>query len=112
MKSEKNKEKRIISHEYEKSGFPKNERRVLKTAVGPYVSETPTAIRYRTDTSNGNSGSAIFDEEQGVAIGVHTLGGCSLNSATSYNSGVNIFLPTLQEALQNPQGVCALKGRF
>eukprot|EP00479_Gromia_sphaerica_P013255 TRINITY_DN7313_c0_g1_i2.p3 TRINITY_DN7313_c0_g1~~TRINITY_DN7313_c0_g1_i2.p3 ORF type:complete len:95 (+),score=2.58 TRINITY_DN7313_c0_g1_i2:184-468(+) len=36
-------------------------------------------LRYRVDTSNGNSGSAIFDETNQLAIGVHTLGGCNVN---------------------------------
>ena len=93
----------------ENESFPPSHRRVLKTATGSFRSTTSGTVSYRVDTTNGNSGSAVFDEATGVAIGIHTLGGCQIGSSNSANSGVNILLSTLQTALQNPRGVCASK---
>jgi len=93
----------------ENESFPPNHRRTLKTATGPFGSRSSGAVRYRVDTSNGNSGSAVFDEANQVAIGVHTLGGCRIGASTSTNSGTDIFLSTLQTALANPRGICAPK---
>lgn len=91
----------------ENEGFPPSHRRVLKTATGSFGSISTGEVSYRVDTTNGNSGSAVFDETTGVAIGIHTLGGCRIGASNSENSGVNILLPTLQSALNNPRGVCA-----
>lgn len=94
----------------ENESFPKEHRRVLKTAVGTFKTESDDwMLSYRVDTSNGNSGSAIYNIETGYAIGIHTLGGCSSFSAGSSNSGVDIFAPPLQNALANPLGVCQRK---
>ncbi|MEZ6319284.1 MAG: GC-type dockerin domain-anchored protein [Phycisphaerales bacterium] len=76
-----------------------------KTHTGPYFSHSGTTLQYQVDTSGGNSGSAVFDETDGVAIGIHTHAGCS---TTSGNQGTAIELATLQAALANPQGICAL----
>lgn len=48
---------------------------------------TATALRYGTDTTGGNSGSAILAEATGFMIGVHTHGGCS--STGGGNSGTD-----------------------
>ena len=77
---------------------------VQKTHVGPLVTSSGTLVQYRTDTSGGNSGSPVVDDVPGLAIGIHTHGGC--NSSGGQNSGTGINHPGLQDALANPKGVC------
>lgn len=76
---------------------------VQKTHVGPFSAISGTIIQYATDTTGGNSGSAIVDENSNVAIGIHTHAGCS--SSGGANQGTSLFLPALQAALANPMGV-------
>jgi len=73
---------------------------------GALTSSTSTTLRYRFDTTGGDSGSAVEDSQVGL-IGVHTHGGCAAGSATSSNAGTNIRVPALQTALNNGRGVCA-----
>ena len=77
---------------------------VQKTHVGPFVVSEDTVIAYQTDTTGGNSGSAVFDESSGFAIGIHTNGGC--DGSSNQNHGCAIQNAGLQNALANPQGVC------
>ncbi len=76
---------------------------VQKTHVGPFSDLSGSALGYRADTSGGNSGSPVIFEETGLAIGIHTHGGCSF----SWNSGTGVNNGGLQNALANPKGVCA-----
>lgn len=78
---------------------------VQKTHVGPYYYMGGTTVQYKTDTSGGNSGSAVFNDTDGTAIGIHTHGGC--DSGGGANSGTAIHHSGLQNALANPKGVCA-----
>lgn len=83
---------------------PRDERNgAQKTHVGPMYSISSTALRYRTDTTGGNSGSPIIHENTGRAIGVHTHGGCRSSGSTSYNSGtsVNVFRSVAQQLLSS-----------
>ena len=77
---------------------------VQKTHTGPYAEQSGTAIAYQTDTSGGNSGSPVLNEDSGEAIGIHTNGGC--DSGGGQNWGCGIHNSGLQYALANPQGVC------
>lgn len=77
---------------------------VQKTHTGPFAYLDGTTIGYTTDTSGGNSGSAVLDEDTGTAIGIHTNAGC--DSGGGYNHGCAIHNAGLQNALANPQGVC------
>ena len=77
---------------------------VQKTHIGPFVVSDDTVIAYQTDTTGGNSGSAVFDESSGLAIGIHTNGGCE--GSSNQNHGCAIHNDGLQNALANPQGVC------
>jgi len=81
---------------------------VQKTHVGPYFQMTGTTVRYQTDTTGGNSGSAVVNETNGEAIGIHTHGGCgnSGGNPTGSNAGTAIHLTALQNALANPAGLC------
>jgi hypothetical protein len=78
---------------------------VQKTHTGPYTSSTGTTVQYATDTTGGNSGSPVINEDTGEAIGIHTHGGCGPGGGA--NSGTGIHHPALQDALANPLGVCA-----
>ena len=76
---------------------------VQKTHSGPYAYSEGAIIGYTTDTSGGNSGSAVLDEKTGLAIGIHTNGGCE---SEGHNFGCAIQNAGLQNALDNPLGVC------
>jgi hypothetical protein len=79
---------------------------VQKTHSGAYWSRAGTVIRYRADTTGGNSGSAVFDEQEQRVIGVHTNGGCT-TSTTSSNSGTSIDNAGWRSALMQSRGVAA-----
>jgi V8-like Glu-specific endopeptidase len=78
---------------------------VQKTHTGPYWDQTGTRVQYRTDTTGGNSGSVVFNEDEGEAIGVHTHGGCTNTGGA--NSGTAVHNSNLVAALANPRGICA-----
>jgi V8-like Glu-specific endopeptidase len=84
------------------SPVPNEYNQAQKTHTGPYTQSSGTSIGYQTDTTGGNSGSAVLNEATGEAIGIHTNGGCSEGE----NWGNAIHNPGLQTALANPQGVC------
>jgi S1-C subfamily serine protease len=62
-------------------------------------------VRYQVDTTGGNSGSPVFNEDTGEAIGIHTHGGCDYSGG--YNSGTAVHNSGLANALANPAGICA-----
>lgn len=76
---------------------------VQKTHVGTFVSTPGTSLRYDPDTTGGNSGSAVYDDSTGTAIGVHTHAGCS--SSGGSNQGTSLDLPAFRNALANPMGI-------
>jgi hypothetical protein len=78
--------------------------KVQKTHAGPYSGSPGTQVDYQTDTTGGNSGSPVIDESTGLAIGIHTHGGCGIGGGN--NHGTAIEQSGLQNALANPQGVC------
>jgi len=66
--------------------------------TGPLSSVTNTFVRYRTDTTGGNSGSPIIDTATGNAIGVHAYGGCSGSGGS--NSGERATIPAFWDAME------------
>ncbi len=94
---------RITGYGSTSSPVPASWYLVQKTHVGPFVFRSGNTIRYATDTTGGNSGSAVLDENNQVVIGVHTNAGCN---STGGNQGTSIFNNDLQNALANPQGIC------
>jgi len=78
---------------------------VQKTHVGPFRGYSGNVVRYTTDTTGGNSGSVILDDNNNQAIGIHTNAGC--NSGGGWNNGCNLFNAGLQNALANPTGIAA-----
>jgi len=83
---------------------------VQQTHVGPFVS-SGVNLNYQADTTGGSSGSPVIWEEGSVAIGIHTNGGCSTTGSGS-NNGTPITAVSLQAALDNPKGVCAVGDAF
>lgn len=77
---------------------------VQKTHVGLYVSLTGNAVRYTTDTTGGNSGSPVVIEASGMAVGIHTHGGC--NATGGQNAGTALQIAGLQGALAAPRSIC------
>lgn len=97
---------RITGYGVTGSGVPPQWNQVQKTHAGEYRQFTGTTVRYNVDTTGGNSGSCVFNEESGLAIGVHTHSGCT-SDPNSSNQGTGINHPGLQNALAHPIGVCA-----
>ncbi|MBZ0172731.1 MAG: hypothetical protein K8E66_10155, partial [Phycisphaerales bacterium] len=79
---------------------------IQKTHTGTYFSNSGTTLRYRTDTTGGNSGSPVIDEQDQRAIGIHTHGGCG-TSATSSNAGTSINNTGWRNALLIPRGMAS-----
>ena len=75
-----------------------------KTDVGPFTEFSGTTLRYRPDTTGGNSGSPVVDENSGIAYGIHTNGGCG--DGFGSNSGTGLNNAALFNAINNPQGIC------
>ena len=69
-----------------------------QTDVGPNAGSSGTTMRYRTDTTGGNSGSPVIDEATGIAVGIHTHGGCF----SGHNSGTSFFNSALWNAIGQP----------
>lgn len=78
---------------------------VQKTHTGSYEGVIGNGLQYRPDTTGGNSGSAVIDENNGTAIGIHTHAGCFNGGGA--NQGTIITYAPIQAALNNPLGVCA-----
>ncbi|MBL8759916.1 MAG: hypothetical protein JNL50_01305 [Phycisphaerae bacterium] len=77
---------------------------VQKTHTGSYTALVGTNVQYAVDTTGGNSGSCVLNDTTGFAIGVHTHAGCS--SSGGANNGTAVQLASLQNALNNPTGIC------
>ncbi len=77
---------------------------VQKTLAGPLTQVAGTAFSYPIDSSGGDSGSPVFEELSGLAVAIHTNGGCT--SSGGANHGCGIHHAGLQTAIVNPIGVC------
>ncbi len=73
-----------------------------KTHTGPLTDRSSTTLRYRPDTTGGNSGSPVILEATGSAIGIHTHGGC--NATGGANGGTARDHSSLVNMLANPLG--------
>lgn len=71
-----------------------------KTHVGPLTAYGTNSLRYQTNTTGGNSGSAVLSENDNLVVGVHSHAGCSSGG----NQGTQIMRADLQAALRNPRG--------
>ncbi len=79
------------------------ENQTLQTATGTYNGESSSNadvwLRYAVDTTGGNSGSPVIWEANGLAIGIHTTGGCT--NSGGENTGTSFEHDPLENALQN-----------
>lgn len=75
--------------------------RAQQTHIGPNAGSSGTTMRYRTDTTGGNSGSPVIDEATGVSVGVHSHGGCT--SSGGNNNGTSFFSTAFWNAVD--QGI-------
>jgi hypothetical protein len=93
-------------------GNPLTFNQVQTTHTGDLVLADPVTFRlsYTPDTTGGNSGSAVYDETTGTAIGIHTNAGCSATGGA--NNGMSLLNPDLQAVLASPLGVCAPPPQF
>ena len=85
---------------------PPEANQVQQADQGALLDASGPELAYLADSQAGNSGGAIEWVEGGVAIGVHTHGGCDAGR-TQGNRGTPIDHPPLAHALANPRGVCA-----
>ena len=76
-----------------------------KTHVGPFTQFTGTTLRYRPDTTGGNSGSPVICDSSGMAYGVHTHAGCFNGGGANQGTGANHS--SWISAINNPLGICA-----
>jgi V8-like Glu-specific endopeptidase len=67
--------------------------------TGPFGSFSGTSARYSVDTTGGNSGSPVASAATGVAIAIHTNGGCTASGGA--NSGTSFRNTTLWNAIRN-----------
>ncbi len=95
---------RITGYGTTSSPVPASWNQVQKTHVGPLVSISGNTVRYQTDTTGGNSGSAIVDDTNSTAFGIHTNAGCGPGGGS--NQGTSLFNAGLQAALGDPHGIC------
>lgn len=77
---------------------------VYSEHVGELIAAAGNSIQYNADTTGGNSGSAVVDLVSGLAVAVHTNGGCNTNG---FNRGTATKRPELVAALANPRGAAA-----
>ncbi len=75
-----------------------------QTHVGTLAGITANSLRYTADTTGGNSGSPVIWENQGVAIGIHTHGGCTTTGGSNAGTSWNLAAP--RNALATPLGAC------
>ncbi len=78
-----------------------------QTHIGPNAGSSGTTMRYVTDTQGGNSGSPVINGLTGVAVGVHTHGGC--NSSGGNNNGTSTFHPDFWTAVDQGAGGCPVE---
>lgn len=82
------------------------ENQTNQTHVGPISGVGPgPVVHYLSDTTGGNSGSPIIRQSDGVAIGVHTNGGCTPGGGSNF--GMTLANAELLAAIANPLGVAA-----
>lgn len=96
---------RITGYGVVGSPVPPSWNQVQKTHAGPFATSSGSLVQYRTDTTGGNSGSPVINEDTGFAIGIHTHGGCQ-SGGSGQNSGTGVNHSGLQDALATPCGVC------
>jgi hypothetical protein len=83
---------------------------VHTTHTGPLTSVSGDILQYQVDTTGGDSGSAVLNEDSGTAIGIHTNAGCGddgLGGDSGANHATALTNALLANALANPLGICS-----
>jgi V8-like Glu-specific endopeptidase len=77
--------------------------RTLQTATGPYddFSGGGTIHEYEVDTTPANSGSPVIWNSSGIAIGIHTTGGCDSALAGYDNEGTAFAYNALENVIND-----------
>jgi hypothetical protein len=70
-----------------------------QTHTGSLASVSGSALNHTIDTCGGNSGSVLTNNATGLAVGIHSHGGCT--STGGSNAGTAITLAALQTAIAN-----------
>lgn len=70
-----------------------------QTHTGPLTGTPGTTLDYQFDTCGGNSGSPVQNNVNGLAIGIHTHGGCANPVGATANHGTQITHAGLQAAI-------------
>ncbi len=68
-----------------------------QTHAGANAGSSGTTMNYTADTQGGNSGSPIIDDATGMAVGIHSHGGCF--STGGNNSGTSFFNTALWDVV-------------
>ncbi|MBM4061765.1 MAG: hypothetical protein FJ265_11825 [Planctomycetes bacterium] len=68
-----------------------------QTCTGPLQGTSGNRVDYVIDTCGGSSGSVVIDTNTGLAVAIHTHGGC--NSSGGYNMGTAVTHPNLGTAI-------------
>ena len=85
----------------------------LQTHTGPFNGEVTQntaadlSLTYQIDTTGGNSGSPVI-WEPGLAMGIHTNGGCATGAPIGNNSGTSFEVNALETAIRNFTGTNAV----
>ncbi len=74
-----------------------------QTSTGTLTSSNANLITHSVDTMPANSGSPIIWEANGLAIGIHTAGGCAASGPGS-NNGTRFSRTVLETAVRNFAG--------
>lgn len=73
------------------------------THIGPILGFNGNVVSHGVDTTPGDSGSPVFDENSGKAYAIHTTGGCNDSGA---NAGTAVWHPDVEWAILHATGVC------
>jgi V8-like Glu-specific endopeptidase len=93
------------------TGARNAQNRTLQTDTGTYEGESSSGSDiwhdYRVDTEGANSGSPIIWESTGLALGIHTNGGCD-SGGGGENTGTSFKVGALYNALRDFPGPNAI----
>lgn len=100
-----------MMHNGHGSTSPRNNLNLVNkgTPNGGSWTRSTNTLRYRFDTTGGDSGSAVADSN-GNYVGAHTHGGCTPSNPNSGNAGTWVGRPQLQAAVLNGRGICSNEG--
>ncbi|MCI0585977.1 MAG: hypothetical protein L0323_03940 [Planctomycetes bacterium] len=72
---------------------------VQQTSTGPLLGSPGTQLDYQVDVCGGTAGAPVIEESSGLAVGIHTHGGCSDPVGSTANHGTAPTNPGLAAAI-------------